>query len=552
MAAQVKLGPQRDRNWPSLRRSRRFCFAMYTYIWTRRALGATVMVVLMLAASQPALAQGGSPPAAPARPTVDSVSHDSVTITWADPGDSSITGYQALRRNPAIHDPGEFEAIEDDTGSAATSYTDTDVEPETKYVYRVKARNAHGLSGRSGYVSTTTPAAPDLTPARPARPTLVLVSHNFVSITWTDPEDSSITGYQVLRRNAEIHDPGEFVVIEDDTGSSDTSYEDTDVEAETRYAYKVKARNAHGLSSTSQLVRATTPTGPALSTKVEALETQVRNHNTPLPWVGHGDLHDIETNLTTTFSLGDRERWYRLDSLAADSVHYFNHINRNVGLVTLEIYDDDGDPVMLNGSAVEQDKYLYFMPETAGDYRLRVSSDSNGYTFVKYRNETPNGSRGDRSGNDCNGNEYVGTNCRIASPGSTIKVEGRAHDRNNRRQIKTGQADQDYDVYKLFLRQGTEYQVCVDSTEDGFLGLWVTGLGSYSSAFKATKAGDRGYIPTAWWVESTPVCTNVTPNVTGPHWLCARVGEIHKTVSDVRSVVADTALNNYQVYYELR
>ncbi len=101
--------------------------------WTRALrlrgiLGATVMVVLMLAASQPALAQGGSLPATPAP-----LSHDPMAITWTNPGDSSSMGYQALRRTPAIHDPGEFLDIEDETGNSATSYTATSVpaSPET-------------------------------------------------------------------------------------------------------------------------------------------------------------------------------------------------------------------------------------------------------------------------------------------------------------------------------------------------------------------------------------------------------------------------------------
>ena len=222
----------------------------------------TVLAVLVLAVSQPALAQGGSPPAAPARPAVDSVSHDAVTISWSDPADSSITGYQILRRIPAIHDPGHYEVIEDDTGGSDTSYEDTDVEPETKYAYRVKARNAHGLSNRSGYVSTTTPAAPVLTPTTPARPTVDSLAYDAVSITWSDPGDASITGYQVLRRNPEIHAPGQFEVIEDDTSSSDTSYEDTDVDPETKYVYRVKARNAHGLSGRSPYVSTTTPEDP--------------------------------------------------------------------------------------------------------------------------------------------------------------------------------------------------------------------------------------------------------------------------------------------------
>ncbi len=103
-------------------------------------------------------------PTTPARPTVASVSHEAVTITWADPGDSSIAGYQVLRRNPAIHDSDVFDVIEDDTGSSDTSYTDTTVSPETTYRYRVKARNAHGLSEWSK------PAARFTTPADPTPP----------------------------------------------------------------------------------------------------------------------------------------------------------------------------------------------------------------------------------------------------------------------------------------------------------------------------------------------------------------------------------------------
>ena len=119
-----------------------------------------VFVALMLTVSSPALVKGDNPPAVPAQPTVDTVSHDSVSISWADPGDSSITGYQVLRRNVEIHGERVFEVIEDDTGTAATSYEDTTVAPETTYRYRVKARNAHGLSGWSKVARVATPAAP--------------------------------------------------------------------------------------------------------------------------------------------------------------------------------------------------------------------------------------------------------------------------------------------------------------------------------------------------------------------------------------------------------
>ena len=134
----------------------------------------TLGVVLVLAGAQSALAQQADVPATPSRPTVDSVAHDSVTITWTDPGDSSITGYQVFRRDPTIHARQEFATIENDTGSSDTSYTDTNVDPETKYVYRIKARNANGLSAWSKVAKATTPADP--TPADEAPSGLPTIS----------------------------------------------------------------------------------------------------------------------------------------------------------------------------------------------------------------------------------------------------------------------------------------------------------------------------------------------------------------------------------------
>ena len=99
----------------------------------------------------------------PAKPTGLSaaVSHDTVTLTWDDPQDDSVTGYVILRRDRAIHLVGTFVTIAGDTGSADTTYTDTTVEPDKQYVYRIKAINEHReVSERSDWVRGFTPAAP--------------------------------------------------------------------------------------------------------------------------------------------------------------------------------------------------------------------------------------------------------------------------------------------------------------------------------------------------------------------------------------------------------
>ncbi len=108
----------------------------------------------------PVAAQSAGAPDRPARPTVDSFDHESVTISWDDPGDASITGHQILRRNRSTDPIGPWIVIHDNTGDAATSYTDDTAEASVRYRYRVKARNAHGLSRRSPFAVVETPDAP--------------------------------------------------------------------------------------------------------------------------------------------------------------------------------------------------------------------------------------------------------------------------------------------------------------------------------------------------------------------------------------------------------
>ncbi len=119
---------------------------------------AVAALVLSLAGA-PAVAKDGS---VPARPTGLSTvaTHESVALTWNSPDDDSITHYKVLRRDPAVHAPYWFVTIEDDTGTAATRYTDDTVKPDKRYIYRVKAVNAHGVSTWSRHAGADIPAAP--------------------------------------------------------------------------------------------------------------------------------------------------------------------------------------------------------------------------------------------------------------------------------------------------------------------------------------------------------------------------------------------------------
>ena len=89
------------------------------------------------------------------------VTEGQVLLSWSNPSDDSITGYQ-ISRGP---DADSLVVIEDDTESSSTSYTDTAPPAGQTHTYGVKARNSAGLSP-AGTATATVPAAEVLIVAR--------------------------------------------------------------------------------------------------------------------------------------------------------------------------------------------------------------------------------------------------------------------------------------------------------------------------------------------------------------------------------------------------
>ena len=76
----------------------------------------------------------------------------SVILTWDAPDDDSVSGYLILRRRPCEGEQTLLVYVEN-TGSTATTFTDTGVTAGTQHVYRVKAVNGAGAGERSNYVN---------------------------------------------------------------------------------------------------------------------------------------------------------------------------------------------------------------------------------------------------------------------------------------------------------------------------------------------------------------------------------------------------------------
>ena len=109
--------------------------------------------------------------------------------------------------------------------------------------------------------SEPTPEEADEPPAAPIGLSAT-ATHEQVTLTWDDPNDDSITGYVILRRNRDTTAEGEFTELVSDTGNADTSYTNDSVAAETPYTYRIKAINDQGVSERSHWFHIDTPAPP--------------------------------------------------------------------------------------------------------------------------------------------------------------------------------------------------------------------------------------------------------------------------------------------------
>ena len=107
--------------------------------------------ILTSAATAAVLAAPVEPPPAPRNLSATVNADGSITLTWDAPNDASVTGYQILRRRPTEGEDALSIYVEN-TGSTATTFTDTNVVAGIRYVYRVKAINEAGTGRQSNFV----------------------------------------------------------------------------------------------------------------------------------------------------------------------------------------------------------------------------------------------------------------------------------------------------------------------------------------------------------------------------------------------------------------
>ena len=194
-------------------------------------------------------------PGAPKDLSATAVDSMQIDLAWNPPDDdggSPITGYR-IEMSP--NGNSGWSDLDANTGSTATSYSDTTLSPNTTRHYRVSAINDAGTGSASDVVHATTSGS---VPGEPTNLTATARDTSQIDLVWREPSSNGglpITGYRI-----EVSDNGSsgWVDLDRDTEDPNTNYSHTNLAPGSLRYYRVSAINEIGTSDPSRLDFATT------------------------------------------------------------------------------------------------------------------------------------------------------------------------------------------------------------------------------------------------------------------------------------------------------
>ena len=179
----------------------------------------------------------------------------SITLNWEAPasdGGTPITGYTIRTRGP---NDGIWITIQRNTGSTATTFMHTGLQPATAYRYQVAAINRVGAGQWS--FETRTGTHPDV-PSAPFSLTARAVGTSRIDLSWSAPRNTGgapILGYRV---EASSNEGRTWHIIRRNTNSPSPTFSHLNLEPATTRHYRVSAINTAGTGPASNVRHATT------------------------------------------------------------------------------------------------------------------------------------------------------------------------------------------------------------------------------------------------------------------------------------------------------
>ncbi len=243
----------------------------YTYyLKSRDSVGNVSAASSSITVTTPESEQDTTPPSIPTGLTVVSTGENFIAIKWdpsTDTGGSGLGGYKIYR--------GALEIATVD--ASTTTYTDLGLEPDTEYVYHLRAfDNAGNYSDFSdALIARTRAQVGDTTPPTiPQNLQAQTIDDTSIKLTWsasTDTGGSGLAGYRIYRED--VNNYGTAIAFVD---ASTTEYTNTGLQPGTTYRYKIKAVDNAGNTSDFSAVAEATTTDSSVDTQNPTAPTNVQ------------------------------------------------------------------------------------------------------------------------------------------------------------------------------------------------------------------------------------------------------------------------------------
>jgi len=231
-------------------------------------------------------------PLAPLNLKAVTVSQTQINLTWADSAKNEI-GFKLERASTSSAQgspAGDYVQIAV-LGANIKNYSDTGLAQDTEYFYRVRAYNSGGHSDYSAVAGAIT--LPNI-PKPPAQVTAITKTSAQIDLVWADSSNNE-SGFKIERKTGLA---GTFAEI-GTVAANVTKYSSTELNAITRYFFRVRAHNRGGQSIYSNVAEATTlPKAPLTPNGLAAVP--LPNFQVDLAWLDNSaneDSFQIERKL---------------------------------------------------------------------------------------------------------------------------------------------------------------------------------------------------------------------------------------------------------------
>ncbi len=171
-----------------------------------------------------------------------------ITVTWAANTESELTGYRVLRFRAPSEATAEatFETVQ-------RSYIDSPLVAGEAYVYRVQALGSGGIESERSLFAAAAVSTDDRAPATPTQLASLLTGSTVITLSWTAPSEdangSDLTGLSGYRLYRAVGSEASGLVLLTSPDSTTTSFNDTGLEVNTTYVYRVSAIDETGNES---------------------------------------------------------------------------------------------------------------------------------------------------------------------------------------------------------------------------------------------------------------------------------------------------------------